>query len=650
MTPIQAPIAEEADQDAAASWPDVVRIIFVAAGAAAVWFRVWEPFAHFSVIGVAALLIGGWPILREAAENAIQWKMTMELSMSIALIAAAAIGELFTALVIALFVLVAEVLESLTVSRGRQAIGELLNFLPRMALVRRDGGVRETPLSELRLGNLVLVNPGARLPADGTVMAGASFVDQAAITGESMPVEKTAGAPVYAGTINQTGALEFRVDRLGRDTSFGKIVEAVELAEHSRAPVQKLADRLAGYLVYFAIGAAILTFVITRNLRSTISVVIVAGACGIAAGTPLAILGGIGQAARRGAIVKGGLFLEALSTADTVVLDKTGTLTFGRPGVREVRPEPGVESRAVLEAAAAAERRSEHPLGKAIIELADEAGVPSAEPRTFAYEPGKGVVVTVAAELILAGNRTLLREHGIPVPAPGGDAEAASEVLVARGGRLLGIILVADALRPEAVAAVRSLKAMRLRTILLTGDDRRVGQAVGHELGVDEAEAELLPEAKLDRVNRLVASGRKVVMVGDGVNDAPALTAATVGVAMGSGTDVARESADVVLLGNDLSNFVETIRIARGTRRVIGQNFVGTLVVDGIGVGLAAFGLLDPLSAAFVHVASELAFILNSARLLPALSRKESSRRPSTWPNALPSASGAARASTAART
>ncbi|HTS00925.1 MAG TPA: cation-translocating P-type ATPase [Thermoanaerobaculia bacterium] len=519
-----------------------------------------------------------------------------------------------------------------------------------MALVRRDGGVRETPLSELRLGNLVLVNPGARLPADGTVMAGASFVDQAAITGESMPVEKTAGAPVYAGTINQTGALEFRVDRLGRDTSFGKIVEAVELAEHSRAPVQKLADRLAGYLVYFAIGAAILTFVITRNLRSTISVVIVAGACGIAAGTPLAILGGIGQAARRGAIVKGGLFLEALSTADTVVLDKTGTLTFGRPGVREVRPEPGVESRAVLEAAAAAERRSEHPLGKAIIELADEAGVPSAEPRTFAYEPGKGVVVTVAAELILAGNRTLLREHGIPVPAPGGDAEAASEVLVARGGRLLGIILVADALRPEAVAAVRSLKAMRLRTILLTGDDRRVGQAVGHELGVDEAEAELLPEAKLDRVNRLVASGRKVVMVGDGVNDAPALTAATVGVAMGSGTDVARESADVVLLGNDLSNFVETIRIARGTRRVIGQNFVGTLVVDGIGVGLAAFGLLDPLSAAFVHVASELAFILNSARLLPALSRKESSRRPSTWPNALPSASGAARASTAART
>ena len=614
-------MAKEADHDRAASWPDAVRILAVAAGAAAVWFRIWEPFPHLSVIGIATLLIGGWPIFREAAENVIQRKMTMELSMSIALIAAAAIGEFFTALVIALFVLVAEVLEDLTVSRGRQAIEELLNFLPRTALVRREGSVREIPLSELQLSDLVLVNPGSRLPADGTVVAGASFVDQAAITGESMPVEKMAGAPVYAGTINQSGALELRVDRLGRDTSFGKIVEAVERAERSRAPVQKLADRLSGYLVYFAIGAAILTFVITRNIRSTISVVIVAGACGIAAGTPLAILGGIGQAARRGAIVKGGLFLEALSTVDTVVLDKTGTLTFGRPEVREVRPEPGVEFRAVLEAAAIAERRSEHPLGKAIIALADKEGIPPDEPQGFVYEPGKGVVATLAAEEILAGNRTLLREHGCFAPAPGGKGEAASEVLVARGGRLLGIILVADALRPEAVEAVRSLKAMRLRTILLTGDDRRVGQAVGHELGVDEAEAELLPEAKLDRISRLISSGRKVVMVGDGVNDAPALTAATVGVAMGSGTDVARESADVVLLGNDLSIFVEAIHIARRTRRVIGQNFVGTLVVDGIGVGLAAFGLLNPLLAAFVHVASELVFILNSTRLLPALSQ-----------------------------
>ncbi|HVO50618.1 MAG TPA: cation-translocating P-type ATPase [Thermoanaerobaculia bacterium] len=616
------PPVQEQEHDLPVRVSDAARIGIVAAGAAAVWFRVWEPFPRFSVLGIVTLLIGGWPILREAAENALQRRMTMELSMSIALIAAAAIGEFFTALVIALFVLVAEILEELTVSRGRRAIQDLLRFLPQTVTVRRDSEVQEVSLSDLLPGDLVVVAPGARLAADGTVVSGRSFVDQAAITGESVPVEKAAGALVYAGTINQSGSLEFRVDRLGRDTSFGKIVEAVERAEHSRAPIQKVADRYAAYLVYFAIGAAILTFAVTRNMRSTISVVIVAGACGIAAGTPLAILGGIGQAARRGAIVKGGLFLEALSTIDTAVFDKTGTVTFGRPEVRDLRPEPGVAPRVLLEAAAIAERRSEHPLGKAIIERAVKEGIPVTEPRAFAYHPGRGVAATLGGVEILAGNRTFLRERGIPVASSSGEERATSEVVIARSGVPLGAIYVADTVRPEALKAIRSLKAMGMRTILLTGDARAVGEAVGRELGVDQVEAELLPEAKLARIDALVSSKRKVAMVGDGVNDAPALAAATVGVAMGSGTDVARESADVVLLGNDLSGFVEAVRVARRTRRVIRQNFVGTLAVDAIGVGLAGFGLLNPLLAAFVHVASELTFILNSARLLPAPTRR----------------------------
>jgi len=616
------PPVQEQEHDLPVRVSDAARIGIVAAGAAAVWFRVWEPFPRFSVLGIVTLLIGGWPILREAAENALQRRMTMELSMSIALIAAAAIGEFFTALVIALFVLVAEILEELTVSRGRRAIQDLLRFLPQTVTVRRESEVREVSLSDLLPGDLVVVAPGARLAADGTVVSGRSFVDQAAITGESVPVEKAAGALVYAGTINQSGSLEFRVDRLGRDTSFGRIVEAVERAEHSRAPIQKVADRYAAYLVYFAIGAAILTFAVTRNMRSTISVVIVAGACGIAAGTPLAILGGIGQAARRGAIVKGGLFLEALSTIDTAVFDKTGTVTFGRPEVRDLRPEPGVAPRVLLEAAAIAERRSEHPLGKAIIERAVKEGIPVTEPRAFAYHPGRGVAATLGGVEILAGNRTFLRERGIPVASSSGEERATSEVVIARSGVPLGAIYVADTVRPEALKAIRSLKAMGMRTILLTGDARAVGEAVGRELGVDQVEAELLPEAKLARIDALVSSKRKVAMVGDGVNDAPALAAATVGVAMGSGTDVARESADVVLLGNDLSGFVEAVRVARRTRRVIRQNFVGTLAVDAIGVGLAGFGLLNPLLAAFVHVASELTFILNSARLLPAPTRR----------------------------
>ena len=271
----------------ALEWTDLARIAFVAAAAAAVWFGVWEPIHQVSVIGVIGLVVGGWPILDEAFENILARRMTMELSMTIAIVAAAAIGEFFTALVITLFVLIAEVLEGLTVSRGRRAIRDLLDFLPRTVSVRGAAGVCEINVDELQTSDAVLVNPGGRVPVDGIVLSGHSYLDQSRITGESMPVEKTTGASVYAGSINQSGAIEIRVERVGRDTSFGKIIEAVERAEKSRAPVQRLADRLAGYLVYVALGAAALTFLFTRDIRSTISVIIVAGACGIAAGTPL---------------------------------------------------------------------------------------------------------------------------------------------------------------------------------------------------------------------------------------------------------------------------------------------------------------------------------------------------------------------------
>lgn len=604
-----------------APWVDFARIAVVALGAILVWFHAWEPFARVSVIGILAAIVGGWPIFREAYENIVERRMTMELSMSLALFAALAIGEFFTALIITLFVLVAEILEGLTVARGRDAIQDLLNYLPPTASVRRSGEVKETPLQELVVGDLVLINPGGRVPVDGTVIGGHSYVDQATITGESMPIEKTVDSHVFAGTINQSGALEVRADRLGRDTSFGKIIDAVESAERSRAPVQKLADRLAGYLVYFAIGAAVLTFLITRDARSTISVIIVAGACGIAAGTPLAILGGIGRAARQGAIIKGGLYLEALGTIDTVVLDKTGTLTFGRPEVRKLVTARGIRESDLLEAAAIAERRSEHPVGKAIVAHAQALGFAPIEPEKFVSTPGRGVAASYLGEEILVGSRSFLRQRGFGSNSlsdlSGIEGEADSEVLVSRAGKLLGAIYVADAVRPEARRAMSALKAIGMRIILLTGDQRSVAVAVARELGVDDVAAELLPDAKLKRVEALVAEGRKVAMVGDGVNDAPALAAATVGIAMGSGTDVARESADVVLLGNDLLKFVETLQLARRTRGIIMTNFGGTLVVDAIGIALAAAGFLNPLLAAFIHVTSELAFILNSARLLP---------------------------------
>jgi len=543
--------------------------------------------------------------------------MTMELSMTIAIIAAAAIGELFTALVITLFVLVAEVLEGLTVQRGRRAIGDLLELLPRDVSVRRAGTVCTAKAEQLAIGDAVLVDPGGRVPVDGIVLAGHSFVDESRITGEAMPVEKEKGAHVYAGSINQSGALEIRTERIGRDTTYGKIIEAVERAERSRAPVQRLADRLAGYLVYFALGAAGLTFLVTGDVRSTIAVVIVAGACGVAAGTPLAILGGIGQTARLGAIVKGGVHLETLGRVDTVVLDKTGTLTFGRPEVQRVLGAGDVSPEAVLDAAASAEQRSEHPVGRTIVAYARARKRAVVEPDRFSYTPGRGIVADVAGTIVLVGNRAWMRDRGVPIPDTDTATSAASEVLVARDGRLLGAILVADTVRPEGRRAVAALERMGIRTMLLTGDARPVAEAVARSLGIREVEADLLPEDKLARVGTLMDAGRTVAMIGDGVNDAPALTAASVGVGMGSGTDVARESADVVLLGNDLARFAEMLAIARRTRGIIWQNFAGTLVVDTCGVGLAAFGLLGPLLAAFVHVASELLFLLNSARLLP---------------------------------
>jgi Cd2+/Zn2+-exporting ATPase/Cu+-exporting ATPase len=590
---------------------DLIRVAGVAVAAALVWLHVWEPFPQVSVIGILATLIGGYPIFKEAIENLLERRMTMELSMTIALLAALAIGQYVTALVITLFVLIAEILEHLTVSRGRRAIRDLLDILPSEAI---------------EVGDVILVRPGALVPVDGAVVSGSSFVDEARVTGESLPVEKVPGSRVFAGTINQTGAFEVRTERVGRDTAFGRIVEMIESAEQSRAPVERLADRFAGYLVYFALGAAAITYAITRDVRATISVVIVAGACGIAAGTPLALLGAIGRAAREGSIVKGGRHLETLATIDTIVLDKTGTLTFGQAEVLDVHPAPGAESDELIAVASSAERPSEHPLGAAIVKRARALGLATIEPSRFAYTPGRGIVAALGEAEAIVGNRAFLAERGIA--ADGKDAcGGASAIDVAVAGRYLGSICVADALRPEAIGAVRALRAMGLRVILLTGDALPIAQAIARQLGIDEVEADLLPADKVARVDALVRAGRAVAMVGDGVNDAPALARAAVGIAMGSGTEVARESADVVLIGNDLEKLVETIRIARRARRIIVQNFVGTVVVDAVGMILAGLTILGPLAAAFVHVTSELAFILNSTRMLPPPRRSTGPRR-----------------------
>src|SRR5437867_6941563 len=603
------------------AFAEYVRLALMAAVIVASLTGWWKHLMIRVWLALAATLLGGYPIFQEAWENLRKRRMTMELSMTIALVAALCIGQFFTALVIAFFVLFAELLEGYTVGGGCRAIEKLIESLPRQVTVRRDGQERELSTQEIRQGETIIIRPGSRIPADGEVCKGYSFVDQSSITGESLPVEKVEGSKVFAGTINKDGVLEVRVEKIGRDTTFGKIIEIVEQAEKSKAPVQRVADRLAAGLVYFAFGAAAFTLIVTRNFTSTIAVIIVAGACGVAAGTPLAILAGIGSAARRGIITKGGLYLEELSRIDTIGLDKTGTLTLGIPEVTAVRAINNATENDVLQAAAIAEQHSEHPLGEAIVRCAHERNLPLHEYSQLRYSPGKGIVCEESSTRIFVGTRALFEENGVPVPADalsdvdGGNGAGKTVVLVGRDRRVLGAVTLADQLRTEAKQAVNDLKAQGYRVILLTGDSSDTARAIGRELGVDKAIGDLLPEQKVEKIRELLRTGRKVAMVDDGVNAAPALPEATVGIAMGQGADVALETADVTLMTSDLSRLVEVLAISKRCYRVIMFNFWGTIGVDTVGIILAFFGLLAPIIAALIHVGSELAFILNSARL-----------------------------------
>lgn len=406
-----------AEHDSEGSWIEWVRVGFVALVLLVVWSGLVPRIAGIDWLALAGIAIGGYPIFKEAISDLLKGHMTMELSMTIALAAAAGIGEFFTALLITVFVLVAEIIEGMTVGRGRRAIHKLLDLLPHNAEVRADGRVAPRDISEVRVGDVVVVRSGGHIPVDGIVVTGHSFVDQASITGESLPIEKGPGTKVFAGTINHSGVLEIEAEKVGRDTAFGLIIEAVERVENSRAPIQRLADRLAGYLVYFALGCAALTFVITRDAKSTISVIVVAGACGIAAGTPLAILGAIGRAARHGAIIKGGLYLELLGSVDTVVLDKTGTLTSGMPEILDVLAFKGSSARDVVRIAAIAERFSEHPLARAITKRAAELSLPPGEPENFRYLPGKGILCNVDGVRTAVGTHLLMEAEGVSVPA-----------------------------------------------------------------------------------------------------------------------------------------------------------------------------------------------------------------------------------------
>jgi Cd2+/Zn2+-exporting ATPase/Cu+-exporting ATPase len=582
----------------------------------------WRSFFLIDLVAIGATLVGGYPVFVETFHSLRHRSINMEVSMTVAIVASLLVGQFTAAVVVTFFVLLSEFIEAYAVDKGRATIVKLERSIPRRALVRRDGKEIETAVESIQPGETVIVRDGERIPVDGNLVKGSGFVNQSAITGEAVAVEKLVGSRVFAGSVDQSGVFEVRTEKVGNETVFGQIIRLVEEAESRKAPIQRISDKLAAWLVEFTIVFAVVTFVVTRNLISTISVIVVAGACGVAAGTPLAIVAVMGGLAKKGVIVKGGVYVQEMSKVDTVVIDKTGTLTLGDPEVTDVVGLEGCSEEQVLTYASAAERFSKHPLAHAIMAKAEALGISSESGVSSDYMAGKGIVSWYDGEQVLVGNSVLMNEQHVPLSndvdatITSKVSEGKTTVLVAHGGRICGVIGISDKVRDESREAVKELGRMGLSTIMLTGDNKVASKSVGEQVGIDEVHAELLPADKVSYIEQLSNSGRKIAMVGDGVNDAPALALANVGIGMGAGTDIAIEEADIVLMTNDLGRIPMIVKASKKAYGVIMQNFYGTLIVDGIGLGLAFEGLLNPLFAAGIHVVSELVFILNSARLI----------------------------------
>jgi heavy metal translocating P-type ATPase len=607
---------------------DVIRLCLMASVAGISLTALGKPFEPVDLLAIAAVFIGGFPVYKETFDSLRHGHVNMEVSMAIAIFASLAVRQFAVSVLITFFVLLSEYIENYAVDKGRATIELLEKTAPKKALVRSNGREVEVETRSLVQNDIVIVRDGERIPVDGTIVVGSAYVNQSSITGEFKRVEKVAGESVYAGSVNESGIIEVRTEKVGNETLFGKIIKLVEEAENKKAPIQKISDRLATYLVEFAIGFSIITFLLTRNLTSTISVIVVAGACGVAAGTPLAIVAIMGKVAKKGTIVKGGAYIQEMSRIDTVVIDKTGTLTLGQPTVESIVSFGDCKEIQVLEFASFVERHSNHPLARAILKKAEETGIrpsgPESSPRRFFA--GKGIISGQEdSTQIIVGSPAFMIERNVKFPASysrmdlklnSDETAGRSRVLVAVGDKICGMITFKDKIRDESKRAISDLKRLGIRTIMLTGDNSAIASSVAKEVGIEEIHSEMLPDEKVRFVENLVSSGHKVAMVGDGINDAPALARASVGIGMGAGTDVAIEEADIVLMTNDLEKIADLTKLSKKAYRTIMTNFYGTISIDGVGVALAAMGFLNPLLAAGIHVTSELIFILNSARLI----------------------------------
>lgn len=580
--------------------------------------------------------LSGYPLLYLALTRLIcqRW-ISSALLISMAMAASLAIGEVFAAGEVAFIMAVGAILEDRTVARARKGLSKLISLTPTRGrrLVQHNGQPEEEliPAEQIQIGDLLRVLPGEIIPVDGTVTAGETSVDQSIMTGESLPVDKSAGDPVFCGTMNCFGSIDMRATAVGADSSLQKLIRMVQEADEKKAPMQRIADQWSVWLVPIALLIAVAAVAVNRALglelmdafNRGVTVLVVFCPCALALATPTSIMAAIGQAARHGVIIKSGAALEAMGKVDTIAFDKTGTLTCGRLEVCDILPlTPHMEEQTLLTMAAAAEARSEHPLGKAVAAYARSLGLSLPDASDFRMEAGRGIAAVVQGRGLLCGNEAFLEQHGVSLTARA--AQRAEElrdqgkavILIGSDGLCLGAIALADVLRLDTPGMVAQLKQMGVRPVLLTGDNRRAAEYFAAQAGITEIRAELLPENKVQAIEKLQASGRLVCMIGDGVNDAPALKTACVGAAMGSmGSDIAVEAADIALMGDDISKVPYLKRLSRSTLRTIKGNITASMCINAVAVTLSVLGVLNPVTGALVHNAGSVLVVLNAAML-----------------------------------
>lgn len=569
-------------------------------------------------VWLVIVLAGGYPIFRAVLRATLKRKITSHTLMTVGLIAAVTVGAWPAAVMIVFFMRLADYIEHFTATHARTAVRNLTEMAPETARVERDGREIELPLAAVVVGDIVVVRPGEKIPVDGEVIGGQATVNQSAITGESMPVEAGPGKRVFAASFAQLGHLRVRATEIGADTTFGRVIKMVEEADLHRAPVQRIADRFATWYLPFVALVAAVTYLASSNALATAAVLMVACSCSFALATPVAMIASIGASAKRGLLIKGGKYLESLAKADVILLDKTGTLTLGRPRITDIIPlSDSFDAKKLLVLAASAERYSEHPLAEAVRAAATQRGLSFIDTPDFEAIPGMGVRVRMDIGAVTVGSRRLLADGTVPAIAAKLEADGKTLLFVAIDGQPVGVLAAMDTLRPEVPAALAELKRLGIRHLeLLTGDNERTAAALAKSLGL-AYRANLMPDDKIAIVREYQRQGRIVVMVGDGVNDAPALAQADVGVAMGAaGSGVAIDAAHIALMRDDWSLVPEVIHIARRTMNAVKMNIGFTALYNLLGLSLASFGILPPTVAAVAQAGPDFGILINSARLL----------------------------------